>query len=92
MDRTTLFHPDGTSVRVGTPAEVTRLRSAGYKDTPPEAITVPAEAPGHSGAEFNPGEHTVEQVQAFLQEHPDLADAVIAAEKAGKNRTTLTGA
>jgi hypothetical protein len=33
----------------------------------------------------------VEQVQAFLKEHPELTDTVLAAEKAGQNRSTLVG-
>ena len=42
-------------------------------------------------AQFDPGEHTVADVQAYLEKHPDEYDAVLAAEKAGKNRATLTG-
>ena len=41
--------------------------------------------------EFDPSEHTVAEVQQYLDEHHDEADAVLAAEATGKNRTTLTG-
>jgi hypothetical protein len=40
---------------------------------------------------FDPGEHTVAEVQEYLAAHPDQADAVLAAEAAGKARTTLVG-
>ena len=40
---------------------------------------------------FDPGEHTVAEVEAYLAEHPDETDTVLAAEAAGKNRTTLVG-
>jgi len=43
-----------------------------------------------SGA-FDPGEHTVAEVQDYLAAHPDQTDAVLDAEAAGKNRATLTG-
>lgn len=38
---------------------------------------------------FDPSTHTVVEVQAYLSEHPDETDTVLAAEAAGKNRTTL---
>lgn len=40
---------------------------------------------------FDPGEHTVAEVHDYLAEHPDQTDAVLAAEQAGKARTTLVG-
>jgi hypothetical protein len=47
-----------------------------------------AEAAGPAG--FDPGEHTVAEVQEYLAEHPDDEDRVLDAELAGKNRVTLT--
>jgi hypothetical protein len=38
---------------------------------------------------YDPGEHTVAEVHEYLAAHPDQAEAVLAAEAAGKNRTTL---
>jgi hypothetical protein len=49
----------------------------------------PAPKAGKSG--FDPGEHTVAEVQEYLAAHPGETDAVLAAEKAGKARATLVG-
>jgi len=38
---------------------------------------------------FDPGAHTVAEVEAYLDEHPDERDVVLEAERAGKSRTTL---
>ena len=40
---------------------------------------------------FDPGAHTVADVEAYLAEHPDERDRVLAAEAAGKNRVSLVG-
>ena len=40
-------------------------------------------------SDFDPGDHTVAEVEAYLDEHPDEIDRVLEAERAGKNRTTL---
>jgi hypothetical protein len=47
--------------------------------------------PPKSTRVFEPAEHTVAEVEAYLAKHPDEADAVLAAEAAGKARTTLVG-
>jgi hypothetical protein len=47
--------------------------------------------PAKKSASFDPGEHTVVEVEEYLAKHPDETDAVLAAEKAGKARTTLVG-
>ena len=39
--------------------------------------------------DYDPSEHTVEEVRTYLAEHPEETDAVLAAEADGKNRTTL---
>ena len=50
------------------------------------------EAPeGTAAKSFDPGAHTVAEVQEYLEKHPGEADAALAAEAAGKNRATLTG-
>lgn len=89
---TTLYAPDGRSVVVRSAKEQTNLRASGYRDTPPEAITVPAENSLAGAQEFDPSQHTVDEVKAFLADHPESADAVLAAEAAGKNRSSITGA
>lgn len=38
---------------------------------------------------FDPGDHTVAEVQDYITAHPDEIDAVYDAETSGKNRTTL---
>jgi hypothetical protein len=53
-----------------------------------EPPVVPEQKSSSSGA-FDPGEHTVAEVEDYVAKHPDQADAVLAAEQAGKNRTTL---
>ena len=46
-------------------------------------------APDPEVGAFNPGDHTVEDVKAYVEAHPDDADEVYEAELAGKARTTL---
>jgi hypothetical protein len=38
---------------------------------------------------YDPGEHTVDEVIAYAEAHPDEVDDIIAAEEAGKGRVTL---
>lgn len=52
----------------------------------PVREAIPASEPG-----FDPGAHTVAEVQAYLAEHPDQTDTVLDRERAGKARTTLIG-
>lgn len=43
---------------------------------------------------FNPDDHTVDEVNDYLDEHADVlgeVERVLEAERAGKNRTTITG-
>lgn len=42
-----------------------------------------------AGEPYDPGSHTTAEVLAYVDAHPDEADAVLAAEQAGKNRSTL---
>jgi len=48
-------------------------------------------SPSPSPAAFDPGEHTVAEVHDYLAAHPDQLDAVVAAEKSGKARTSIVG-
>lgn len=49
-----------------------------------------ADAEG-AGAEFDPNEHTVAEVQDYLDAHPEDEERVLAAEAAGKNRSGIVG-
>lgn len=91
-ERITLYAPDGRRYKTPSATEATRLRARGYSDTPPAELRVPAAEPGAGTVVFDPAEHTVEQVQEFLRQNPEHTGAVIAAEKAGKNRASLVGA
>lgn len=42
-------------------------------------------------ASYDPSEHTVAEVQDYLDDNPDEFDAVVEAEKSGKNRQGITG-
>jgi hypothetical protein len=50
----------------------------------------PTAEPEQAGR-FDPGEHTVTDVEAYLADHPDERDAVLDAERAGKARVSLVG-
>jgi len=39
---------------------------------------------------YDPSEHTVDEVKEYVTDNPGQAGEVLAAEQAGKNRTTLT--
>ena len=39
---------------------------------------------------YDPAAHTVDEVVEFAEAHPDQVDEILAAEQAGKNRSTLT--
>ena len=40
---------------------------------------------------FDPGAHTVAEVNDYLAEHPDDADRVLEAERTGKARVSIVG-
>jgi hypothetical protein len=40
-------------------------------------------------SDFDPSDHTVPEVEDYVDQHPDEAGAILDAERAGKNRTTL---
>jgi hypothetical protein len=71
--------PDEADTPTDTPAEAPE---PGDEPTEPIEVT----------EEFDPSDHTVAEVQAYLDEHPDETDAVLDRERAGKARTTLIGA
>lgn len=53
----------------------------------------PAERPEEGVTAFNPGDHTVEEINAYLAEHaataPGEVNRVVELERAGKNRKTV---
>lgn len=51
----------------------------------------PVEEPTAEMLPFDPGEYTVEEVERYVEANPDERQAVLDAELAGKNRTTLVG-
>lgn len=58
---------------------------SGLVDEPEEpAVDQPA-------PEFDPADHTVAEVEAFLAENPELADKVLEMERQGKARVSLVG-
>lgn len=47
-------------------------------------------ASGDGGSDgFDPSAHTIDEVLSHLDDHPDEAGTVLAAERTGKDRTTL---
>lgn len=87
-ERTTLYSPDGRPYSTASPTEITRLKFSGYTTTPPEQLVV-TDAEQLAPVVFDPAEHTVDQVHEFLKEHPELAESVVAAERQGKNRSSI---
>jgi hypothetical protein len=74
--------------------EVVNLERLTHPETTPDAEELAAESeeqleevPEESGEElFDPGEHTVTEVNAYLAEHPEDRDRVLAEEEAGRGR------
>jgi len=54
----------------------------------PEVVTGEPTSPSNTEEidSFDPGDHTVDEVKAYIEEHPDRKDDVLAAEKDGKAR------
>jgi hypothetical protein len=73
------------------PAGLINSAAVGVDYSLDEVTPVAKSAPKPTTPTFDPGEHTVTEVQDYLDAHPDQADAVLAAEQAGKARTTLVG-
>lgn len=59
---------------------------------PLAGLTVRADEPAEPTSEpesFDPGEHNIDDVQTHVEANPDELDAILAAERDGKNRSTL---
>jgi hypothetical protein len=87
VEPVTLYAPDGRPTVVRSKVEETNLRASGYRDQRPQALVVDTAPAG----KFDPAEHTVTEVEVFIAEHPELSESVIAAEKAGRNRSGIVG-
>lgn len=72
------------------PGEPSSHTSCGQFPADEVASTFGAQPKGGGGV-YDPGEHTVAEVGDYIAAHPDEEAAVLAAEAAGKNRTSLTG-
>jgi len=72
----------GFSFLGGAPA-ATSAPQAGVAETV-DGAPVPEEPEA-----YDPGAHTVDEVLAYADEHPDEVDQIIRAEEAGKHRSTL---
>lgn len=75
MEHVTLYDPDGQPCLVSSPRERVNLLAAGYRESKP----------------FAPAEHTVGEVQAHLEQHPQDVSAVVAAESRTKARKGVLG-
>lgn len=73
----------GRFAAAGDPGEAARALLP-VDGQPPAADPEPAVAGG-----YDPGEHTVAEVEDYVEDNPDSAAAILAAETAGKNRSTL---
>lgn len=59
------------------------------------AAGAPGSEHGSSGSAeggFDPGRHTVEEVRAYLEDHPEQVSAILALEQGGLNRKGILGA
>jgi hypothetical protein len=70
------------------------LETLTYPELTPEPTEEPDASDADSGvgeapADYDPGEYTVAQVQAYVQQHPEQAGAVLESERTGRDRSTL---
>lgn len=81
-----LIAPDGRTFRTNDPGTINRLTlAAGYQRAgAPEVPTV-------KDLQFHPAGKKVEEVLAYIEEHPEERTRIIAEEKAGKNRPSIVG-
>jgi hypothetical protein len=61
-------------------------------ENPPEELpngNAPADEPLNVEGDYDPADHTVDEVLAYAAEHPDEVDAILEAELVGKNRSGI---
>jgi hypothetical protein len=73
------------------PAGLFNSFAVGVDYTSPGDETAAPKTAASSSGRFDPGEHTVAEVEEYLAKYPDQRDRVLAAEQAGSARTTLVG-
>lgn len=73
--------------------EVVDLDVLTHPETTPEPTQESDTESGAGGAsdEFDPTDHTVNEVLEYLQDHPEDRDRVLAAEEAGRGRKGIVG-
>lgn len=85
-------HRNGRMVRIDAPPAIDPLPVESAAPEAPTAADVSEPGPVTESVKFDPAEHSVAEVFAFLVEHPEQTDAVIEAERNGKNRKSIVGA
>jgi hypothetical protein len=80
MTHTTMYHPESGGIWDCPDDVVEEFKAKGWVD-----------AEDSSPPKYDPADHSVKEVLAYIEEHPDDADRVLEAEAAGKNRTSITG-
>jgi len=95
----TLMDETGDAVGPFFPSGMNTVEAAkaGAELSPDATIRKPGAAAGEQAAEghevddeaFDPGAYTVDDVLDYVSDNPDERDDVLAAEREGKNRTTL---
>lgn len=80
----------GENDRIMDPAVSTDLGKA-HPNPDPQPSTLDEGTLTGQVLAFDPSEHTVDEVKAYLDANPDEAEAILRAERNGKNRTSLVG-
>lgn len=82
----TVTQPEPPVAETPVEPEATPAVETPVEPDPEPAPVEPEPAPAEA---YDPGVHTVDEVLAYADAHPDEVGAIIAAEEAGKNRSTL---
>lgn len=80
-------YPIVVTAATGAGAQTGLQSVEGGGEPPPEEGGEPSES--GLGVGFDPAAHTVDEVKAYADEHPDDIEELLEAEAAGKNRSTL---
>lgn len=85
-----LAGPD--EIMSGQTTEVASLDEPYVSVSPSAPVSAPAAKPTGPSAvttDYDPSEHTIPQVQLYVQEHPMDAQVILEKERNGRNRPTL---
>jgi hypothetical protein len=91
MTHTTMYYPETRGVWDCPNDCVEDFEKKGWTTEPPPEVAAQIEAMTPVSKEFDPDEHGVKEVNAYIQSHPDDAERVLEAEAAGRGRKTITG-